>query len=89
MSVSHLTVIQSPQESRSYRLRVLQDEVRAVAQEQVLEFHEALQHVQRLAQEIATGGDAYPVGVREVCRAFAEQAQAQSNTVEIIMGRAN
>jgi hypothetical protein len=41
----------------------------------------------RIADEIAQGGDAYSVGVRDVARRLAEDARAKVLTLETIMAR--
>jgi len=43
--------------------------------------------VERMAAEIAEGGDAYPAGVRDLARRFAEDAEARVQTLEAITAR--
>ena len=74
-------------ESTTERVRRLQAEARALAREQVDLLEDALLAVARQAEEIATGGDAYPVGAREVCRSLIEELQAKAMTLKAIAHR--
>jgi len=73
--------------SVSERIRRLQAETRLLAQEQIRALEVALLQVERLSCEIADGGEAYPVGVREIARRLAEDCEARGNTLQIIAGR--
>ena len=57
-----------PRESLSARIRALQEEARGLAREHIVALEAALVEVERLAVEIAAGGDAYPAGVRDIAR---------------------
>ena len=43
--------------------------------------------VERLSGEIADGGEAYPVGVREIARRLAAECEASGNTIKALAGR--
>lgn len=70
------------------RIRLLQTQARALARDHVGALESALAQVERLSAEIAEGGEAYPVGVREVARRLAEDCEASSNTLKAIASRA-
>ena len=56
-----------------------------VARKKVLEA--AMAEVERLSGEIADGGEAYPVGVREIARRLAAECEAGGNTIKALAGR--
>ncbi len=70
------------------RIRLLQTQARALARDHIEALESALLQVERLSAEIADGGEAYPVGVREVARRLAEDCEASGNTLKAIAGRA-
>ena len=74
-------------ETTTERVRRLQAEARMLAREQVDLLEIALLGVARQAEEIASGGDAYPVGAREVCRSLIEELQAKAMTLKAIAHR--
>lgn len=74
-------------ESRTQRVRRLQDEARALAREQISEFETLLDATARMAEEIAKGGDVYAVGAREVCRRLAEELPQSLQTLKIVSKR--
>jgi hypothetical protein len=43
--------------------------------------------VSRLSNEIVSGGEAYPVGARELARRLADDAIAGAKTLDILLGR--
>ena len=69
------------------RIRRLQAEARGLAREHILALESALVHVERLSTEIADGGDAYPVGVREIARRLAEDCEFKVQALEAIVRR--
>lgn len=81
-----LTVVRStsPLAERIARLR---REERALANEHVDQLTAALAEVERLAGEIAAGGGAYHVGVREIARRLTAEAGAHGQTIEAIRSR--
>ena len=74
-------------ETVSERVRRLQAEARTLAKDHVHEFTRAIAAAERLAAEIAEGGEAYPPGVRDLARRFAEEAEARVHTLEAIVSR--
>ena len=47
----------------------------------------ALVATERLAAEIAAGGEAYPVGVREIARRLTEDCAQRAQTIAVLLGR--
>ena len=98
-SKSHLTVVPHPvgdsevynlmrkPESTAERVKRLQQEARMLAREQIEALEHQLLAVSRQAEEIALGGDAYPVGARELCRSLIEEIQAKAMTLAAILHR--
>ena len=58
-------------EQISARVKRLQEEARGLAREHVNALTAALLQVEQLFCEIATGGEAYPAGVRDLARRLA------------------
>jgi hypothetical protein len=71
----------------SQRVRRLQAEAKGLAQEHVLALRAALETVEALSADIAIGGEAYPVGVRDIARRLAEDVGAKAQTLELLAGR--
>lgn len=70
------------------RVRRLQNEARALAMGQVESFRDQIQSLADLAEEIADGGDVYPVGAREVARRLAEDLVSKAQTLQVIVNKA-
>lgn len=85
--VSNLTDAAAPAESVAQKVRRLQSEAASLAREQVLTLEHALAEVSRLSAEIVDGGEAYPVGAREIARRLAEDAEAAAKNLEMILAR--
>lgn len=75
-------------EALSDRIRRLQNEAKNLAREHIRALEAALITVERLSSEIADGGDAYPVGVRELASRISEDAEHKVQTIEAIASRA-
>ncbi len=88
MNSASLTLVPTPQETPALRARRLMAEARAAAQEQVLSLEDALSQVVELAEQIAEGGDLYPVGVRDLCRKLAGDSVWTNQTLQAILHRA-
>ena len=71
------------------RVRRLQNEAREMAREHVLALENALLAVQRMAHEIAEGGEAYPVGAREMARQLIADCGGRASALDAILVRAN
>ena len=88
MALSHLTTVADngaePSKSgvvdigrggdaAAWRMRQLQFEARALAREQIEGLARDLGGLATRAAEVAGGGDAYPVGARELCTRLADE----------------
>ena len=71
----------------SDRIKRLQAEAKGLAREHVQALEQLLIKTERMALEIADGGEAYPVGVRELCRRLVEDCEARVQTLEAIISR--
>lgn len=74
-------------ETTSDRVKRLQLEARALAVEQVEALERTLLEGSRLAREIAEGGDAYPVGAREMAGRLASDLPSKAETLKAIVKR--
>ncbi len=84
---SELYVLGRGPETRAERIRRMQANAKALAREQIAAMTEAMLDVARMADEISTGGDAYPVGVRELASRLKTDLENQSKSVEALMMR--
>lgn len=78
---------QARTESVAERVRKLQNEARALALGQVAELQDRMRSLVSLAEEIAEGGDAYPVGARELARRMSEDLAAKVQTLNAIVSK--
>ena len=91
MSIPQLSVVpMAPEpstttEAPGVRASRLLAEARQAADEQVHVLERALASAADIAQQIADGGEIYPVGVRDLCRRLAEDAVAKSQTLESML----
>lgn len=74
-------------ETPAQRIRRLQDEARLLAREQITTLEKSMKSLAKDAEEIATGGDACPAGVREIASRMAEDIYAKMETVQSLMAR--
>lgn len=74
-------------ETTAERVKRLQMEARALAAEQVEALEVVLKQAAAMAQEIAEGGDAYPVGARELAARLASDLPSRAETLKAIVGR--
>lgn len=74
-------------ETTADRVKRLQLEARALAVEQVEALEAVLMQAAALAREIAEGGDAYPVGARELAGRLASDLPSKSETLKAIVSR--
>ncbi len=75
-------------ETPTQRIRRLQAEAHQIARQQVDGLNTALLEVAGLAEEIAEGGDAYPVGARELARRLVEEMSSKAQTLQAILLKA-
>ena len=69
------------------RIRRLQAEARAMAIEHVKMLETSIVETAKLAEEIAEGGDAYPVGVREMARQMVADCESRLLGIQAIVHR--
>ena len=74
-------------ETTSERVKRLQQEARALAVEQVEALEILLMQASQLAREITEGGDAYPVGARELAGRMASDLPTKVETLKAIISR--
>jgi hypothetical protein len=74
-------------ESTSERVKRLQLEARALALEQVEALEAVLFKAAEMAKEIAEGGDAYPVGAREIASRLMADLPQKAETMKTIVSR--
>jgi hypothetical protein len=90
MNPSHLNVVSpSFQESPSSRAKRLMAEARSAAIEHVSSLEAAMEAVASLSQDVSEGGDAYPVGVRELARQLSEETYSRLQTLNAILNKAS
>lgn len=75
-------------ETTTERVKRLQMEARALAVEQVEALEKVLMQASAMAREIAEGGDAYPVGARELAGRLSADLPVKAETLKAIVGRA-
>jgi hypothetical protein len=71
-------------ETTAERVRRLQAEARALAVEEIERLERLLREAGEAAKAIAAGGDAYPVGARELGSRLAEDLPAKAETLRAI-----
>jgi hypothetical protein len=69
------------------RIRHLREEARALAHEHIEVLRGNLEDTALLAREIAQGGEAYPVGARELARRMADELSRTASTLNAILAR--
>lgn len=82
-----LTLVTESTEPLSERVQRLQAEARSMAREHVAALEQALLGVSRLAAEIADGGEAYPVGARQMARQLIAECEGRAQTLDAILMR--
>lgn len=93
MSATHLVVLPTANDGAigepiGQKILRLQAEARVLAHDHVELLRAALAEVARLSEEISEGGEAYPVGARELARRLVEDAGHQALTLGAINDRA-
>jgi hypothetical protein len=69
------------------RVQRLQQEARALALEQVEALEALLLEATAMAVDIAKGGEAYPVGAREIAARLAEDLPSKAGSIKAIVSR--
>lgn len=84
MAVAKFQVVDARGEPVGDRVKRLMAEARDAAREQVVELEAALARATLLAAEIASGGEAYPAGVRDVCERLSAEVESRSQQIAAI-----
>lgn len=74
-------------ETVAQRVQRLQAEARQLAKDHIRSLTDAMADLERLAAEIAEGGDAYAPGVRDIARRLSEDLDSRGQTLEAITAR--
>ena len=74
-------------ETTAERVKRLQAEARALAMEEVEALDRLLDQTAAAARAIAEGGDAYPVGAREIASRLASDLPNKAETIRMILSR--
>jgi hypothetical protein len=94
MESTHLKIVtpgEAPSqgaESPAEKIRRLQAEIKAAASDELHELECAMDQLKEVSQSIVDAGEAFPPGVREICRGFVEELTAQRQSVSVLMKRA-
>ena len=86
-STAEIRGLMSTPETRGDRIARLQREARALALDDVQALVRLMAQVAEAASDIADGGDAYPVGVREEALRLSMELPARADTLKAISGR--
>ena len=74
-------------DSVAERVRRLQAEARQLAKDHIRSLSAAILDAEAIATDIASGGEAYPPGIRDLARRFADDARARVQTLDAINAR--
>ncbi|GAA0192822.1 catechol-2,3-dioxygenase [Brevundimonas nasdae] len=74
-------------ETTGERVKRLQLEAHALALEEIEQLERLLLQAAEKAKEIAGGGDAYPVGAREIASRIAADLPTRAETIKTIVNR--
>ena len=74
-------------ETTGERVKRLQLEAHALALEEIEQLEKLLLQAAEKAREIADGGDAYPVGAREIASRLAVDLPSRAETIKTIISR--
>ena len=87
MSSRLVEVIDNRRPSAASRVQALQAQARSLAAEHVETFVTDMLALEIVALQIAGGGDAYPIGVRELCGRIASDLEGSAKTITALAGR--
>jgi hypothetical protein len=74
-------------ETTAERVRRLQAEARIVARQHIEQLEHCLLRTAEVAREVAEGGEAYPVGVRELASRLSEDLPEKLLTLRALLDR--
>ncbi len=84
---SEVYVLGRGPETRAERIRRMQSNAKALAREQVEAMTEAMMQIAQMAEEISTGGEAYPVGIRELASRLKADLEGQAKSIGTLLAR--
>ena len=84
---AQISALMTAPETRGNRIVRLQREARALALDDVDALVRQMAEVIQAASDIADGGDAYPVGVREAALRLSMELPARADILKAISGR--
>ncbi len=84
---SEIYALGAAPETRAMRVQRMQANARALAREQIEDMQARMAELATIAQEVADGGDPYPVGVRELSGRLAAAMRQQGEAVASLMKR--
>ena len=96
MAATHLIAVPSANdaprsttqpESGAHRIRLLQEQARGLAREEVSLLVQDISALAAHAAEMADGGESYPAGVRELTTRIAEELGMHMKVLQAIMDR--
>ncbi|MGH6956438.1 MAG: hypothetical protein ACREEW_07205 [Caulobacteraceae bacterium] len=90
MSVTALKLKQAPlatEESLADKVRRLRDEAQGLARDHAQDFVHAIADLESFAGDIADGGEAYPVGIRQMAKKLLGELQGARLNVTSVLGR--
>ena len=102
MALTHLTTVSDNSEdsgkgavvelgrgpdSAAWRMRQLQHEARSLAREQLESFARDLSTLAQRSAEIAAGGEAYPVGARQMASRLADELPHKAQLLLTLLSR--
>lgn len=76
-------------ETTAERVKRLQAEARALALEEVERLERVLLEAAKIAREISNGGEAYPVGARELASRLSDDLPSKAETIKAIVSKAS
>lgn len=83
----NLQLVGPAPETVAQKVRRLQAEAKALAKDHVRALAAEMVRIEQIAAEIAEGGEAYPVGVRELTSRLVEDIESRVQTLEAIVSR--
>ena len=87
-TVTHLTLAASNTKSpTTQQITDLQSQIKSLAGANIMQMLNMMGELEKLAAEIADGGEAYHPGVREQARVINQKLDACATTIEVLLGR--
>lgn len=92
MDAPKLTIVPDPakgsgEETPAGKIRRLLAEIKEAASDELEELDLAIEQLCAICDSISGGGEAFPPGIREICRGMAEDARSQAKSIDLILQR--